>query len=284
MHPAITELMEAWKAQDDARPRSRQKTLGMSSLGGCARRAYHELRGDAPTNETKRLGSLLGTAFHAAVEGVGLPGETEIFVQHGELTGHVDRFHDGVVRDWKFTKRSSIEWIKKNGPSQQYRWQIQMYAHALCAQGDKVDGCWIVFIPRDGDEDDCYVWEEDYDPSVAEEALAWLLMVEEAQARNEPPEPEKAIPFCRDYCPFYGLCPGAHNAKRDADPIDDEWLESAARSYWTAGNNVKQLATYKEQAAGALEGVTGRYGDYLVTQRNTRYGSSYPYVEYIGEE
>lgn len=280
MQPEIQELMDAWKAKDDARARSRQRGVGMSSLGGCARRVHYELTGaDRPNHGAqRRLGSLLGTAFHTEVESLGLPGETELAVEVGGVPGHLDRFYEEYVRDWKFTKKSTIEWIKKQGVSRQYRWQIQTYALALSQQGYKVKGCKIIYIPKDGDEEDCYVWTEPFDPQIAQDALNWLEVIRRAGEQGYIPQPEKHASFCAKYCPFYGLCPGGDNKDEEELPVEkDPWLEEAARTLWAAGQNIKMANQVKEQAAGVLEGFSGRLGKFKVVQRRSRYGV-YPYV------
>ena len=44
------------------------------------------------------------------------------------------------------------------------------------------------------------VWEDDYDPALAQKGLAWLKDVKE---RTVAPEPEKTRFYCQSFCSFY---------------------------------------------------------------------------------
>ena len=61
-------LIEALRSADDQRDRSKQVAIGVSQLGGCRRQVWHKLNGDAETNPTLRLASIMGTAIHATIE------------------------------------------------------------------------------------------------------------------------------------------------------------------------------------------------------------------------
>ena len=65
-------------------------------------------------------------------------------------------------------------------------------------------------IVRDGNETDIRQHSEPYDENLALSGIAWLADV---VASEEPPEPEKRVFFCRDYCEFWNIksddgCPG----------------------------------------------------------------------------
>lgn len=286
MHPAAKELMDAWLAVDDARPRSSQGN-GFSSLGGCARRAYYEEVGAEKTNDssTYRLGALIGTAVHTQIEALALPGETEIEVDAGGLKGHVDRFHDGIVTDWKTSKLKSIEWMKRNGPSRQYQWQVQAYGLALLRTGQDVQRVRLVFLPKDGNEGDIYVWESPLDTEVGQQALDWLNEIKFAAERGMIPLPEKPPSFCQFYCPFFGeQCRGLTEVSESMPDGDDPWFEEAARAMLTASKTLARTRVLKDQAQSVLEGVVGRFGRFLVTERRSSSGSYYPFVKEIKSE
>lgn len=293
-------IIDALVEVDDERPRTKAG-FGISGLGGCARKAWHQMRQDEPCNPAvKRLPAILGTAIHAALEKAAdrLPGalaEVSLHVDEVELSGTADLIRDGVLDDYKTTTLKNLRWIKSHGPSRNHRWQAQTYAYAwnsLYAQwsqlsdkaraqvGDmrsEIKTVRLVFIPRDGDESDVLVWEEDYDERAALEAIEWAAAVRRAVADDSIPAPEKHFSYCANWCQFYGaLCVGMDSS----DPLeetDDSWLEEAAGEYLAAAEDVREAEGRKESARDALDGFTGIVGDYRVTWQRHRYGF-YPKV------
>ena len=62
-------------------------------------------------------------------------------------------------------------------PTTQQRWQVQTYGYLLAKNGHDVKRVSLVAIARDGDERDIKVHTEDYDESVALQALNWLAAI-----------------------------------------------------------------------------------------------------------
>ena len=57
---------------------------------------------------------------------------------------------------------------------------------------------------NDGKMTDIAIWQDEYRPDVAQQALAWLRDLKAwAQTDNEPPAPELRQTFCKDYCPYF---------------------------------------------------------------------------------
>lgn len=249
-------LVKALVAADDARPRSRQKTVGVSSLGDCRRRVWHFANGDVGTNPTSRLAAILGTAIHAQIEQA-MASENALIEHRIEIDGlppaTIDYFDitTGEVVDWKTIKLSGRDWFV----SQQKRWQVQVYGYLLEKQGYTVNNVTLVGIPRDGDENDIIVHTEPYDASIAEQALSWLADV---MSRTEAPAPERdAVSFCQKYCQFYGsLCAGIPKDMA-GDAITDSDATEAAKQYKLVSEQIKELETAKDGLKEKLEGVVG---------------------------
>lgn len=283
-------VIEALIAADDARPRTKAGA-GVSSLGDCARKVFHVLRRDKAVNpDVKRLPAILGTAIHAAIEtAVAVTGgrhEVPVTVPGIDLKGSADRIDGGAVEDYKTTSLKNLKWIKSHGPSTNQRWQVHVYALAWNAaqdafeEPDFVDTVRLIFIARDGTEDDVFVWEEPYDERVAFEAIEWFKGVQDAFRFNFEPEPEKPASYCRSWCQFYGqLCPGI-SSDDDLPVRHDPWTAEAAEEYLTAHEDGKDAEERKAAARTALDGATGVYGGYEVTwRRNGR--STYPVVRRV---
>ena len=192
----VRELLLSGKSE-----RSKQRAVGPSEIGGCARKVWHRIDGTPVTNPgTLSLAANLGTAIHSWIEEK-LSGDAryllETKVERDGIVGHVDCFdiEQGEVIDWKTLKLSGVPYF----PSKQQRWQVQVYGW-LMSVGHEVKSVCLVGIPRDGNDNQIVTHTEPYDEAVALEALAWLHNV---RTSWEKPKPEKPKKFCRDYCEFF---------------------------------------------------------------------------------
>ena len=125
-------------------------------------------------------------------------------------------FSTGDVIDWKTSKVRNLTYF----PSKQQRWQVQLYGYLLANNGYAVNRVSLVAIARDGDERDVKVHTEDYNESIALEALGWLAAVKEAA---EAPAPEKDASYCQFYCKFYDASGqmGCVGLKKERTPVTD---------------------------------------------------------------
>lgn len=251
-------LMKALTSYDKSRPRSQQKELGVSSIGGCARAAYFVLNSWDKENETIKLPALMGTAIHTMIEQAVTnmdwdnQYETELEVKHDGLMGHIDLWIPsiGAVVDWKTTKKAGLSYF----PSNQQRWQVQLYGYLLTKNDHEVKTVTLVAIPRDGDERDIVIHTEEYSEAVALEALAWL---ENVKAMTEPPAPENYASFCSLYCNFYGESCGGKGKVQAVETLSDSVIISAAENYVLADKQIKELTAKKDDAKAVLENVDG---------------------------
>jgi hypothetical protein len=250
-------LIDALTAQDKARPRSQQTAIGVSSLGSCRRKVWLELRNTPKTNPTKSLAAIMGTAIHASIEAAFTGNRRYLLEERVEIDGlppatidcyDLDAFE---IIDWKTTKKSNLAYF----PSRQQRWQVQVYGYLMDKANYPVKTVTLVAIARDGDEDDIVVHSEPYDPTIAEEALAWLRELEVA---TEAPAPEKdAASFCQSYCGFYGSACNGIGKDLSGAVITDVDAASAAYRYIRLAAEIKALEAQQEAAKQALVGVSG---------------------------
>jgi hypothetical protein len=187
--------------------RDHQVEVGPSEIGGCRRKVWHRLQRTPATNATLGLAAWMGTAIHKAIErafDVADPFSErylrEVEVSSGGLMGHVDLYDikARTVTDWKTTTKKNLRYF----PSQQQRTQIHLYGYLLSQNGYPVETVQLIAIVRDGNETDVKQHSEPYDEELALGGIAWLAAVEASQS---PPEPEKRVSFCRDYCEFWSL-------------------------------------------------------------------------------
>jgi hypothetical protein len=250
-------LVDKLTAKDKARPRSQQTAIGVSQLGSCRRKVWLQLQGTPETNPTSSLAAIMGTAIHASIEDA-FGDQPDILIEHRvEIDNYppatIDYFDkkSGEVVDWKTTKKSNLAYF----PSNQQRWQVQVYGHLMTLAGFEVNQVTLVAIARDGDEDDIKIHSEAYDPAVAVQAFAWL---DEVKNMTDAPAPEKdAATFCKKYCGFYGSACTGIGKDYAGDVITDDVATAAADRYLELQKQIKALEAEQDAAKQALLGVSG---------------------------
>ena len=261
-------LIDILRNKDAARSRSTQKQVGPSELGGCRRKVWYRLNDQPETNENElKLAAIMGTAIHSEIEkalaiadpsGEKYVVETE--VEYNGMKAHIDLWvpETGDVVDWKTVKVKNLSYF----PSQQQRWQVQVYGYLLEKSGKgKPRNVNLVAIARDGDERDVKVHTETYDPKIAEEAMNWLSAIKESA---EVPEPEKDENYCKFYCKYYDAtgemgCVGLKKERiKEAEVvIDDPDADKNALLYLQLDEEIKKLSATKESIRTSLEGFAG---------------------------
>lgn len=169
-------------------PRSLQKALGPSEIGiECARRLAYKLADVAEVNEGDGWLATIGTATHAWLADTFAAANTllgqERFLLEQRVTvgsyagepviGSTD-LYDRVTRrvvDFKVMGKTTLEALKKKGPSGQYRKQGHGYGRGWVAAGHPVERVAVWGLPRNSPLADSYLWEEPYDEQVVVEAL-----------------------------------------------------------------------------------------------------------------
>lgn len=260
-------LLHVLHAKDASRDRSLQTEVGPSEIGGCKRKVWYRLNAQPHTNENQsKLAAIMGTAIHAAIEeaiGALDPEGKEYLVEtevaYGDMKAHVDLFvpSTGAVIDWKTSKIKNLGYF----PSNQQRWQVQLYGYLLSKNGYEVKTVNLVAIARDGAEKDIKVHTEPYDETIAEAALLWLANV---KASTTLPEPEKDASFCKDYCQYYDAteqmgCGGLKKERIVLSEvvIEDEEVDKHALHYLQLDSKIKELEKERETLKASLEGATG---------------------------
>ena len=188
----VADLMSVINDTMDNHPRSLQKEIGPSQLGGCIRSVVHTLAGDTAPGNGRRTGWLatIGTAVHEwsakAFEHHPLNQAVEqprFLIEHrvcvGEvggrrIEGNADLFDidSGTVVDWKVVGTQRLNWYRDHGPGQQYRVQAHCYGRGFVDLGYVVHNVMIVFLPREKELQHYWMWSEPYTESVALDALS----------------------------------------------------------------------------------------------------------------
>jgi CRISPR/Cas system-associated exonuclease Cas4 (RecB family) len=256
-------LLTALRAGDAKRSRSTQVQIGPSELGGCRRKVWYRLNDQPETNENEmKLAAIMGTAIHAEIERALADNPdvmVETSVEYNGMKAHIDCYVPGTgdVIDWKTSKVKNLLYF----PSTQQRWQVQTYGYLLAKNGHDVKRVSLVAIARDGDERDVKVHTEDYDESIALQALNWLASIKGA---TEAPDPERDASYCKFYCKFYDAsgemgCVGIkkeHTAVNDVI-IDDADIDRNALLYLQLAAQIKELEKHQDSLKASFEGLLG---------------------------
>lgn len=94
---------------------------------------------------------------------------------YGDIAGTTDMWYadEAAAVDWKIVGLKKIKQYRVNKPPEQYRFQAMLYGLGLHLIGKTPEKIAIVFIPRDsGNVKDIWVYEEAWQPEMAEAALA----------------------------------------------------------------------------------------------------------------
>lgn len=223
-----TDYLDAIKTSMDAHPRSLQQRIGPSEVGiECDRRIGYKLLHYKEPENRYNLKAQIGTWGHAGLEEVfdaynlahpEFGGQERYLIENtvriGEvpylgypLAGHCDLYDrvTAAVLDHKFVGPSQLKHYKKDGPSQQYRVQANIYGLGWLRAGFPVSTVGICFFPRQGEFDEIYVWQDEFNQQLAEDALARLAGIAMVTSTAGPaglailPTAEA---WCK-YCPFF---------------------------------------------------------------------------------
>lgn len=190
-----TEIEKVLIHQVENTPRSLQKRIGPSEIGmDCDHCLAARLAGWEKQEKGLPWASTVGTAIHEKLENyfrdemlrryeTSDPNThqywTEQTVEVGEIggvpiTGSTDLLDvkTGATVDWKCVSKTSLANYKRNGPSQQYRVQANLYAKGWNDAGIPVSTVAICFLPRTTNNFfDRWWWTAPYEPQIATDAL-----------------------------------------------------------------------------------------------------------------
>ena len=227
-----------WASRHSAR--SRQVALGVSEVGNeCELRIAYKMAGVPITsNSPDPWPSVVGTSIHTWMErAVGDYQDvhsirewfTELQVAPSPLVqGHTDLYHEPrkLVLDWKFPSPDNLRALRREGPSVQYRTQVQLYGLGHVNAGRQVDRVGIVALGRQGWLKDMYVWTVPFDRQAAEDALKRVYRIGSSMIEAGLPESGRWGEISRTpsrlcaWCPWYSPdspapsgkgCPGNKN-------------------------------------------------------------------------
>jgi hypothetical protein len=267
------ELLDDLYAHDQARDRSRQRSLGMSEIGICRRRAQYIMQGQAGNGRGSGMAAIVGTALHETIAAArkhrGLLQEQEVrlsLLDGHTIVGHVDEIDlaKRVIRDWKGSTEGKIAEVRLHGPQQTYINQVHLYAAAALEGGLLIDDgrpviLELIFIDRNGKVPP-YCWSTRYTPEGLAPALEWLHEVKDGVASGEWMPQDKPVTWCQDYCQFFEVCRVPWLSDDTQMTLEGEEADDA-RTYLDLSRREAEVVAAKAEVKGRLKGVQGVTSD-----------------------
>ncbi|MGW1878452.1 PD-(D/E)XK nuclease family protein [Streptomyces sp. NPDC001975] len=299
----VPDLWKGAHRDDRARPRSRQRLLGPSSIGLCRRRAAYEVHGTWPTDLADNMhAAILGTWLHEGILRVlreQYGAHTELELTDGVILGHADAYwapNDprrqtsgaqavdmGVVEDVKTKSTRALDVVVRQGPSQAEWFQVHLYAHLLRTGGLRdhsglpageplpVDVVRLRYVGREYGQ--VVVHQRPYDEDVTTQALAWA---EDVLASPEPEAMPRdldgpGLSIICDNCPFRTACWDLDLLTDDRAPQtilveDTAAVTEALRAYADAAEVESAAKKRKAKARKMLDAAdAGTYGAFKLS-------------------
>ena len=267
----------ALDAYGATRPRSMQRTLGVSAVGNCSHYAVLTLAGVDPTDAPTSRAALLGTSTHdMAAKARAAWSPSLLLEQRLTITlpsglvihGTADEVDPGEpsVTDLK-TKAGEAELValRRSGSTQQQQFQRHLYYLGALQAGlvPEVGTVRNVWVDRSGEASWCHVEQEPFSMDVVAQADRWLEDVVYAAKHGEDGTRDKHWGWCKTFCDRFTACRGDEQSPTVV--VTDPELVAAAK-HVLIGRHEKGVGDGLERAGKkVLEVLQTAPGDDVVT-------------------
>lgn len=251
-----------------------QGRLGPSDIGFCRQKAALMTRGIPATDSTPKWAAAVGTALHnyieaaikemfpnwilGSVDGIRV---TATLPSGAEISGHPDIVipSENTVLDIKTV--DGFQWIKREGTSQQHKYQRHLYALGLIQAAilDESKPVYVgnIYFDRSGKEPQPLALVEEIDWTLTPEIDSWVSDVIYAVKHNEDASRDIPAAVCERICSHFTACRGALGIHEGAEPITHPELVSAVEMYVEGRDLEKQGKQMRDEASAQLAGVNG---------------------------
>ena len=278
---AVQAALTAYMDNSARTVQSDEGRLGPSDVGFCRQRAALMTRGVGATDSPPKWSAAVGTAVHNYVETAlkemfptWLMGSiddvtvTATLPSGATISGHPDIVipEDNTVLDIKTV--DGFQWVKREGTSQQHKYQRHLYAMGCIAAGlfDKTKPVYVgnVYFDRSGKEPIPIVFVEELDPTLTDEIDSWVTDVIYAVKNNEDASRDIPSVVCQKICAHFTACRGGLQANDGVQEITDPDLVSAVNMYAEARDMAIVAEQMKDEAKDILSGISGATKDWQV--------------------
>lgn len=260
---------------------SAEGILGPSDIGFCRQKATLMIKGVPQTDVVPKWSAAVGTAVHNYVEAAlkeAYPDWLLGSIDHLEVTatlpsgaeikGHPDVVvpASNAVLDIKTV--DGFQWVKREGTSQQHKYQRHLYALGLIQSGtldvSKPVLVGNVYFDRSGKEPEPLVLVEEMDPTLTDEIDAWVTDVIYAVRNGEDASRDIPAAVCEKICSHFTACRGALEVHDGGEIIEDKDTLAAISMYVEGRDLAKEADKMKREAQSRLVGINGTDGQYQV--------------------
>jgi CRISPR/Cas system-associated exonuclease Cas4 (RecB family) len=267
----ISAAVKAYGESSDRSVQSAQGKLGPSDIGFCRNKAALMIRGIEQSDSTSIAAAQVGTAMHTYIGDaikamfptwiIDSQRFTATLPSGVEVSGTPDIVipEQNAIIDIKTV--DGFEWVKRNGTSQNHKFQRHLYAMGA-VQAGVLDGGKTVYVgniyfDRSGKEPEPYFVIEEMDPTLTDEIDAWISDVTYAVINKEDAMRDVAAPVCEKICSYYTVCRGALPTHEGGEFIEDHDRVEALRMYIEARDMAKVADKQKREAQAMLVGTNG---------------------------
>ena len=278
---AISAALTAYMDNSARSMQADEGRLGPSDIGFCRQKAALMVKGVEATDSNPKWAAAVGTAIHNYVEAAikqmfpdWLLGSiddlsvTATLPSGAEISGHPDIVipDQNTVLDIKTV--DGFEWIKREGTSQNHKYQRHLYALGCIQDGmfDKTKPVYVgnVYFDRSGKQPEPLVIVEELDPMLTDEIDHWVTDVIYAVKNGEDASRDIPAAVCERICSHFTACRGALEINDGGELITDHDLVAAVDMYTDGRDMEKEGKRLKDEASSRLVGINGSTGKWQV--------------------
>ena len=278
---AIDTAIKAYMDNSDRSVQASEGRLGPSDIGFCRQKAALMTKGVAATDSSPKWAAAVGTSIHnyveAAIKGlypawilgsIDNLSVTATLPSGSEISGHPDIVipEENTILDIKTV--DGFAWVKRNGTSQQHKYQRHLYAMGCIAAGifDPDKPVWVgnIYFDRSGKEQQPLTFIEEMDHTLTDEIDSWVQDVVYAVKNNEDASRDIPAAVCEKICSHFTACRGELEMYDGGDIITDTETLTAIDMYVKARETSKQAEQEKKEAQLRLQGINGSDGSHQV--------------------
>jgi hypothetical protein len=266
----LADAIDDFGRQSKRTQQSAAGIMGPSDVGFCRQKAVLMTKGVERTDRTPINSAQIGTAIHAYLAEAFAWANPDHWIVERAVTAtlpsgaEISGTADLILTDWNalidVKTVDGFSWVKREGTSQNHKFQRHLYALGAVAAGLLVEADLLVgnlYIDRSGREKEPLLILEPFDPSLTDEIDSWIGDVIYAVKNNEDSARDIPAPVCEQICEFFTVCRGDLPIEEGGELIEDDVRVNAVRMFVDGRDLEKEGANMKREAVAILSDTNG---------------------------